>query len=331
MRNSRPKEKEKRAEKAPDPKRERSSGSVAKGINSTASKPRPEYRLDRDESFASGCRRVAAEELELTAKAVRRCAARNDPTSVHQARKHLKRLRTLLELIRPAIGEEVFLREKSRIRRIARTFTAPRDVHVCVKTVESLKSSTTEAMFKEVHAIFMALARQSPPVAATKLEAIFSSLKEASAGVAEWRFPPSEESLLKEGVKRIFRRARKAHSAAGNEPSDERLHRSRRRTKDLWQALHLFRCHGKKEMRERARAAQRLAELLGDDHDLAVLGAALQDAGQPHIEPATITALQESIAGRRAELQRRAWKLGEWLFAKKPRKLARRILHGTAK
>jgi hypothetical protein len=70
-------------------------------------------------------------------------------------------------------------------------------------------------------------------------------------------------------------------------------------------------------MRELSAEAQVLSELLGEDHDLAML--AQRATGKKH------KALRRAIEKRRARLRRRALKMGKRLYAEKPKGFSRRI------
>ena len=62
------------------------------------------YRL-RKKSLAREVHRVAREELEGTLKELLTVNDQARSTAVHEARKHLKKVRALIRLLRPATGE----------------------------------------------------------------------------------------------------------------------------------------------------------------------------------------------------------------------------------
>ena len=76
-------------------------------------------------------------------------------------------------------------------------------------------------------------------------------------------------------------------------------------------------------MRGHAEDAHRLADLLGDDHDLAVLRSTLVELdGQI---PRDLDPVLGLIEHRRAQLQTEAMFLGERLYAEKPKAFVRRL------
>jgi hypothetical protein len=75
-------------------------------------------------------------------------------------------------------------------------------------------------------------------------------------------------------------------------------------------------------MKKLARRAHALSDLLGDDHDLAVLRAAARERNAT-LAPGELAMLEGLIARRRGRLQRKALSRGRRVYARKPRKLAR--------
>ena len=61
--------------------------------------------------------------------------------AVHETRKALKRLRALLRLIRPAIGDDAFRHENAQLRDIGLSLSGARDRHVLLETVNKLEGA----------------------------------------------------------------------------------------------------------------------------------------------------------------------------------------------
>ena len=70
--------------------------------------------------------------------------------------------------------------------------------------------------------------------------------------------------------------------------------------------------------------AHELSDRLGDDHDLVVLTADLEDA-RPPLSHEQLEHLRKLIGKRRKELQGEAFAYGERLFAEKPKRFVERI------
>jgi CHAD domain-containing protein len=150
---------------------------------------------------------------------------------------------------------------------------------------------------------------------ASPLQSSITALRTVGARLPGLR-PDEGWSVLGRGFKSTYRRARKAHAAAHAERSTAAMHAWRRRSKDFEHQLQLLRKIDPSVMKPRIREARLLTELLGDDHDLAVLErtlAAVRDL------PAELREkLNSRIASRRKKKQRKAFKLGSDLFFEKP-------------
>ena len=83
-------------------------------------------------------RRVAREELEGTLKELLTVNDQARSIAVHEARKHLKKARALIRLLRPAAGKAFYKRENAAMRKAAQRMSSIRDSHVRVQTIKKL-------------------------------------------------------------------------------------------------------------------------------------------------------------------------------------------------
>ena len=160
------------------------------------------------------------------------------------------------------------------------------------------------------------------------LDAPTGVVADALASLRAARGRLNDQSLSAEGVRplftglrRVYRRGRAGYRRAYEDPSAENLHAWRKRVKDLRYGAELLRDTDPKTLKAARREALRLSELLGDDHDLAVLAETARDC------PSILGA----IARRHARLQHEALTLGKKLYAPAPRRFARRALRRARK
>ena len=99
----------------------------------------------------------------------------------------------------------------------------------------------------------------------------------------------------------------------------------RKRAKDLWYHLRLLRESWPPVMKATIDEAKKLADLLGDEHDLTVLDETLAAEPATFGDPDDIAALRELIAERRDELRAAARPLARRLYAEKPKRFAARL------
>ncbi|MEQ1713760.1 MAG: CHAD domain-containing protein, partial [Hyphomicrobium sp.] len=94
------------------------------------------YRFKLDEPIQSGVRRIGGEQIDRAITELD--SAAGSVTAVHEARKCLKRLRALLRLARPALGETVFDRENTFFRETGALLSHVRDSEILLETVIKL-------------------------------------------------------------------------------------------------------------------------------------------------------------------------------------------------
>ena len=108
--------------------------------------------------------RVAREELEGTLKELLTVNDQSRSTAVHEARKHLKTVRALIRLLRPATGEAFYKEENAAMRKAAQRMSPIRDSHVRVQTIEKLTVKSgkrrTPAAFARIPTAMAARLRQ---------------------------------------------------------------------------------------------------------------------------------------------------------------------------
>src|SRR5262245_3310108 len=93
------------------------------------------YRLSFADDVASSVRSCAREQLAGAAEQLER--ADGDPVkAVHEARKHLKKTRALLRLVRPALGREAYRSENDALRDTGLALSGARDADVRVQTAD---------------------------------------------------------------------------------------------------------------------------------------------------------------------------------------------------
>src|ERR1700710_2227127 len=95
------------------------------------------YRLSIADDVPSSVRTCACEQLAGAVEALER--AEEDPVkAVHEARKHLKKTRALLRLVRPALGKQAYRRENDALRAAGLALSGTRDADVLVQTAGTL-------------------------------------------------------------------------------------------------------------------------------------------------------------------------------------------------
>jgi CHAD domain-containing protein len=126
-------------------------------------------------------------------------------------------------------------------------------------------------------------------------------------------------------LKRIYRNGHRALAAASAEPSVANLHEWRKQAKYLWHQLQVLEPACPDALSKLANEFRELTQLLGDDHDLAVLHETVAANPKAFGGDKVLQALTRALARRRAELQQQAFLVGSHLYQDPPRVFTRRI------
>jgi CHAD domain-containing protein len=292
------------------------------------------YRLSIDDDVATSVRACAREQL---VGAIGRLEHFDqDPVvAVHEARKHLKKARALLRLARPALGTKAYRRENDALRDAGLALSGARDADVLVQTAAALAEHAAGRLpadpFEQLGAALAAEAAASRAGAgedgAPQLADVIEALRAAELRVEAWPLDDAGWKQVLEGVAWAYMRGREAFAVARAEPTPELLHAWRKRAKDLWYHQRLLAPAWPGVLGAQAEEAHVLSELLGDDHDLAVLAARLADGAAPltpavDAERAALLALVEHRSG---ELRAAAAQLGRRVYAESPKAFSRRL------
>ena len=271
------------------------------------------YRLLEGEAVPEALRRIARGRIDHALDELRGKTDSSAEEAVHEARKDMKKLRALLRLARDELGDEVYRRENTCFRDAARALSGVRDADVMLGTLKSLDGSFPE--------LRKALKEHRRNTSTGATDEVVATLEEARGRIDEWPLERDDFEALEGGLRRIYRRGRRAWRAVEDEPDTEILHEWRKREKDLWYHLTLFRESWPPVLKPTADEAHELSDRLGDDHDHAVLSEWAHD----RFDDEALAGLDSAVAARRERLQREALQLGRRLYAERPRALVRRV------
>lgn len=260
--------------------------------------------------------------------------------TVHEVRVELKRARATLRLLRGCIGVIAYRRENTSMRDAARPLTAVRDANVLLETLRRLEPVARAKTRPAGHAqagrkadfvqhLDRALRRERRdiqqrlrPRDVAASAAALAAVKRRLQSVPGSRL---EQATLGAGVKRTYISCRRAFARVRRRPTDESLHEWRKQTKYLANQLEILLPLSPKRLAKSCSRSGRLAERLGADHDLALLGYRISHyATGPNAASRndSVAELIRRLARRRKALQRKAYRLGRRLYCVKPSRLA---------
>ncbi len=258
----------------------------------------------------------------------RRCAARaaDDPErSVHDFRKSIRRGRSIVALLRPALGRTAATGLVEELRGCLRATSDLRDGDVLATTLSAAAAEDPE-LFVEAAAVAARIGSGTGgPGPAKVLQAAVPVLRRLPAAL-EVTLPRGYSTPdLEKGLARGYRRAQKALAQAVESRSNADFHTWRKRVKELRYETELLASTGSPPLKAREKALGALAKELGEVTDLAVLCGRIEALGGP---------TEAGGAGRllehgRALVRQRADELlarGQAAFAETPRAFALQVL-----
>lgn len=283
------------------------------------------YKLKPRETVRTGLVRCAREQLQRAATELSD-GFRADPASaVHEARKALKQERSLLRLMRGSMAAGQRKHENETLRQTGRSLSGTRDAEVMVQTVDDLAARFGDALPDGTFGVVrqrLADRRDAGMDEDARVAALLA-LREVTQRTNGWKLQDGGWEAIETGLARSYRRGRKAFRHSRAHPTLENLHGWRKRVKDLWYHEKLLAAACGPTIRGQAKDAHQLADLLGDDHDLGVLRAAVaEDRWPPTVD---LDGLLRLIDLRRSQLQAEAIAIGDRVYAEKPRAFVRRV------
>lgn len=283
------------------------------------------FRIKTHGNIGAELQRVADEEIAAAQEELQAFERDGTREAVHEARKHFKKLRALMQLLREPLGSKGAKEEQNFYRDAGREFQRMRDAQALIPLLEKIAERFFETRRPPIIQAAARVLAAEEQRACAKLEkkggcaAVLDTLHEARLRASGWQLDDYRWKHLRAALQRSYRRAREAWRHACDEPKPRTLHDWRRRTKDL--LYHVTLCHGAAPdfMEELVGELDVLGEFLGDDHDLVVLRALLEK--HPRDIPAgqARDAFFEMLGLRREELLDAAFDLAGRVFPESPR------------
>src|SRR5919204_968311 len=205
------------------------------------------YRLRRKESPIAGIRRVAEGRADDALDQLHDGVERNPGAAVHEARKDLKKLRSVLRLVRHDVGDGLYRRENVRFRDAGRALSGARDAQVKLETLAALCERFDDRFAGDelallAHALEAERERLADPGGdALALDRATGAIDAGRDAIADWPLHTDDWSLIGPGLKRTYRRGRNRFADVRSEAGDEAIHEWRKRVKDLWYHVRLVR------------------------------------------------------------------------------------------
>ncbi|MFO0761809.1 MAG: CHAD domain-containing protein [Byssovorax sp.] len=280
------------------------------------------YRLEEGEELGAGLRRVSAEALGTAIGGLRD----GGDEGIHDARTGMKRMRGLLRLARPTLGDDVFHVQHDRLRVLGKALSAARDAAVRIDALDELCERSPEALGERVVEEMRErlIARRAAAALADSTRAeVIAGLGEVAKWVEGAPLPGVSPAAIFEGLGRTYGAGRRRFAEARGEGDEARWHALRRRVKDLTYQVAFFEPLWPEVLSGMQKTLKQLGDHLGDDHDLALLRAEL--GGATHLLAAEWEAAEGAIAARSEHLRARSVPLARLCYAERGGRFTARI------
>ena len=295
----------------------------------------PRVALGHSEPLAVGVKRVTLDELERAASGFFD-GEDEFAGAVHQSRKSMKRVRSLLRLVRGEITERVFeyedrsIRDTGRLLSEVRSSVATTDAAVLIRDLygELLAPSTFEELIGRLghrRDLIELRALEDPHL----IGRVVHNLEKAYNRYAAWSTDPDARTVYGLGIRNeyvavepglysTYERGRREMVAAYKTRAAHEFHQWRKRAKYLRHQVEFLTPLWPEVVVGLAVTLDRLGELLGEEHDLAELLELLHSRPDMCPSPRERSLFAALVTQRRSELQVAAEILGRRIYAEAP-------------
>ena len=285
------------------------------------------FQLRHSEPLGENLRRICRKQIE-DAIAIAKGEKETRDTPVHETRKHLKKARAALRLVRKEIGSGLFQRADHCLRNVGRLTSDIRDAEVRLQTVRQLQGITQRSgrrAYGKLEAMLMLELENFMAAFAEWQTQAVPMLEQTIADANCWALDQFKCKQLRRAVQLSYKCARESLAKAKQNPSTENFHEFRTDSKTIWYQLRILRPVNPVVLKSLADDLHSVGDLLGRAHDFSFLGDRLRSEhgkSEWEREGRKLLAVIEVSQG---DLQRGAADLAERFCAERPRDFGERI------
>lgn len=238
------------------------------------------YRLKKGRKLNRSLKQAVSSQL---AGAIRQIltAGPGNPEGVHQVRKHLKKTRAALRLIRTALDER-YEPQNRAMRDAARRLSVWRDDEILLGTFDRITAPLSPEEQERLAPVRARLfERKAAAISVRASDRMYALIMLFRLKAAVRRWPAVGHGTISKGWKKGFQRARQGWQAVEQDADPLRVHEWRKRVKTHWYHTRLLQPFVPEEFRGRREDLRKLSILLGHFHDLTVFRGQL--AFQPEV------------------------------------------------
>ncbi|WP_339734059.1 CHAD domain-containing protein [uncultured Gimesia sp.] len=290
------------------------------------------YQFKQQESLESGVRRIAAEQLSQAIRELKN-AEQNPHQTIHEVRKHFKKLRGMIRLVCSGLGDD-YARLNVWYRDAGRRLSRVRDAESMLESLQKLKERFSDPkyeyteLFSELENRFLARKQQLVEEwidLDLELQSLSQQLEAALEAVEGWKIKGKAAKIIRDGLQQTYQRGADALAILHQRPDDDLFHESRKRSKYHLYHMRLISAVWQPMLTARIAELDLLNDYLGDDHDLTVMTQLITSETESFGSAANVEQLLSLIREQRQSLQTAAFQMADRIFAEKPKAFARRM------
>ncbi|MGB3202844.1 MAG: CHAD domain-containing protein [Nodosilinea sp.] len=291
------------------------------------------YRFLADSTVEANVQCILDEQLEKAIQQLSEEFQQTPGQAVHKARKHLKKARTVLRLVRKSIAKKTYKREKDLLRDLGRSLALARDSEVYQQTLSLLLDTygldqdtrgivELQESLSGLHQFRLKELTESD----TSIAVIVSDLKDSRARLSQLGLKKTGWKALAQNLKQLYSQGQTCYHAAYEDGSDEAFHDWRKRVKDLWHCTCLLKPLWPPVMDAFDSETYQLTQILGDGHDIAALRHfLLNHPAEVTVEEVSLQVLLPLMKHRQHRLHQQANELGQKLYCEDPAAFTHRM------
>jgi CHAD domain-containing protein len=297
------------------------------------------FAPQRGESLAAALHRLVMSQLDVAIDSLSRVSDTGSTQAIHETRKAIKRVRVLLGLFRSELDAKHLQHWDSVLHDCAKRLAGARDSDVLMESLDAMIARHPRQLGDRASIEWLQrrlreereLTGRDIVLRTEALEAL-EQLRMTRERARGWRPREGEFEIVAGEVKRIYQGGQRAFRVARKSAGTAAMHDWRKRVKDLRYAAEALGpqnpTHAKdlKYMTRLARRSDRLAELLGEEHDLALLAERVRkQSSRFGSAKHTRKTLLRKIEQRREHLRAQALDLGKQLYDQPAKEFVRAV------
>lgn len=283
------------------------------------------YEISKNETIAENTHRILHEELAEAIHSLEN-PGENKEEAIHSVRKRIKKIRAVFRLVKSELDDKLFRQENIRYRNIGHMLSHLRDATVMINTLNKLKQAYPKAVAAKTYMrIEKKLQYRQEQISRdffeekNNIQNVLNALKEAQQ--EDLKLPIEKDSfrVFSANLKLIYKRGIKAFEHVIHDPSVDAFHELRKEVKNMGYHTRILSPIWPGFFLPYAKEMDKLAEFLGDDHDLGVLGEEIEK-GELSTNKTTREKILLLIKEQRERLQQLVYPIARRIFAEEPSK-----------